>query len=387
MKKASTLILMFVLGFLACGITVKWLEAQRDTRILSRGDVQVVRALQQTPKGEVLPSTQLTLAAESAIESVVNIDTTQIVERPSDPFGFFSQKYRAQGAGSGVIISADGYVMTNNHVAGDAETIRVTLHDGRTYPAKLVGRDEDSDIAVVKIEATDLQPVKLGNSDSLRVADIVLAIGNPYGFGGTVTMGVVSAAKRRAIKIENTVLAEAIQTDASINPGNSGGALVNTKGELIGINTFIVSQSGGSVGLGFAIPINSAREVAAELIKSGSVPKPWLGAMDILDVSSMSEAYRRYLAQAGWDYKGDKGVLIRRIQNNGPFDKSGVRPGDVVVKIGKEEVNDEAGFVLAERKQEVGGIARVVLVRDGKEKTIDVNVEERPKNITYGGGG
>jgi S1-C subfamily serine protease len=380
MRGLISFVIVFVLGFAACALAVKLIDTQGSGGF-GRGDADaLVRQLQSMPKATALDEPDaLALAAQKMVRSVVNIDTTGV--REGLAFGMFLQRYRTQESGSGVIISEDGYVLTNNHVAGNADTIAVTLHDGRTYDGKLVGKDADSDIAVVKIDAQGLVPAQLGNSDGLRVGEVVLAIGNPLGFGGTVTMGVVSATKRRAFRIDDTVLAEAIQTDASINPGNSGGALVNLKGEVVGINTFIVSPSGGSIGLGFAIPINSARIVAGELIAHGSIKKPWIGLGQVRSISTIGPDVQRYWGRRyGWKYSGKDGVVVLGFDENerSELEKAGAQAGDVIVQVAKEPTPDENSLILAERNLTIGSTVDVTIVRNDKRMTLNVHVVERP---------
>jgi len=277
--------------------------------------------------------------AERALPSVVNIASKIKVNAPQMPFfndpffrDFFpkgrpSPRYR-KGLGSGVIISADGVVITNNHVVARAQKIEVVLADKRRFSAKVVGRDEKSDLAVLKLKgAKGLRPISLGNSDKLRLGDVVLAIGNPFGVGQTVTMGIVSAKGRGNMGIVD--YEDFIQTDAAINPGNSGGALVNMKGELVGINTAILSRSGGYQGIGFAIPTNMVKPIAKSLQKHGKVVRGWLGVV-------IQEPTRDMARTLG--LPTHQGVLITDVDPRGPAGKAGLKRDDLVIKVNKSVV-------------------------------------------------
>ena len=278
--------------------------------------------------------------AESSVSGVVNISSQKIVRSPqsrspffSDPFfrEFFGQRYREvprerreQSLGSGVIVSKDGVVLTNNHVIDQADIIKVTLADGREFDAEVVGKDPDTDIAVLRLKGKpeNLHPLGFGDSSSLRLGDIVLAIGNPFGVGQTVTMGIVSAKGRADVGIVD--YEDFIQTDAAINPGNSGGALVDANGRLVGINTAILSRSGGYQGIGFAIPSNMAKAIMESLLREGTVRRGWLGA-SIQDIDkNLAEALGLATTQ---------GVLVAGVEPNGPADAAGLRVGDVIVDV------------------------------------------------------
>ena len=281
-------------------------------------------------------------AVAHAAPAVVNIYTAKVlVERTNPLFNdpvfqhFFGnrlgepRKRLQTSLGSGVIISPDGLILTNHHVIADADEIQVVLSDGRTVHAQVIGSDPDTDIALLRTKEKGLPAVTLGNSAPLRVGDVVLAIGNPFGVGQTVTMGIVSATGRNQLGI-NT-FENFIQTDAAINPGNSGGALVNAEGELIGINTAIFSKSGGSQGIGFAIPINLAGEVMNQLLANGRVVRGWFG---IAGQDITQELARSF------GLKDTKGVLVSAVQEQGPADKAGIHPGDVITTIGEQHPQD-----------------------------------------------
>ena len=319
-------------------------------------------------------------AVERAAPAVVNVYTAKLVrERPNplleDPFlrRFFGRllpesRPRLQTSlGSGVIIDREGHILTNHHVIAGADEIEVALRDGRHASAKLVGSDPDTDLALLRIELPRLPVAVLGDSRRLRVGDVVLAIGNPFGVGQTVTLGIVSAVGRRGLGI-NT-FEDFIQTDAAINPGNSGGALVDASGRVVGINSAIFSRSGGSLGIGFAIPTHIARTVAKELIAHGRVVRGWLG-VQIQDLDPrLAESFGLRVAQ---------GVVVAAVLRGGPADRAGLRPGDVILRIGGRPVRDARDAldrIAARRPGE-----RVVLegLRDGAPARWEATIGERP---------
>ena len=308
---------------------------------------------------------------------------------PDDPLlrEFFGERFRQQpnrperrqgGLGSGVIVRADGYILTNDHVVDGADQVTVELTDGRSLQAKVVGSDAPSDLAVLKVEGSNLQTLTLGDSDNVRVGDVVLAVGNPLGIGQTVTMGIVSAKGRATRGAGSGGYEDFIQTDAPINQGNSGGALVSTRGELIGINSQILSPSGGNIGIGFAIPANMARNVMTQLIEKGEVRRGLLG-VTIQPVTS-DIARSLGLSQV-------RGALVNAVTAGGPADKGGVQRGDVItaidgntVKDGNELRNDVAQMLPGSR-------VKLTLIRDGKEQTANVTLAElETRDATARGG-
>jgi Do/DeqQ family serine protease len=302
---------------------------------------------------------------------------------PEDPFfrQFFNipdhppveQEYQA--AGSGVIMNAQkGYLLTNNHVVDHADKITVTLYDNRRLEAKVIGRDPASDVAVLQIPAEHLTAIKAGNSDSLRVGDYVVAIGNPFGLHSTVTAGIVSALGRSGLDIEG--YEDFIQTDASINPGNSGGALVDLKGDLVGINTAIVGPSGGNVGIGFAIPINMARAVMTDLIKYGKVVRGQLGVY-VQDVTPD-------VAQA-MHLKQSTGALVSRVEPGSPADRAGIRAGDVIEQLDSSAVQGAADLRNRIGLMQVGTELRIGLVRNGKPLTVEARLGQQEIQAQAGG--
>jgi serine protease DegQ len=273
--------------------------------------------------------------------------------------------------GSGVIVSPQGIILTNHHVIEGADEIEVAFTDGRKRNAKLIGSDPETDIAVLKIDAADLpSPITLGKMESVQVGDVVLAIGNPFGVGQTVTSGSVSALGRSQLGI-NT-FENFIQTDAAINPGNSGGALVDTKGNLIGINTAIYSRSGGNMGIGFAIPINTAKQVMESILTNGSVTRGWIG----VEPQNLSKE----LAESLNLPKDTTGVLISGVLEGGPADKAGIKPGDVLTQANDQKVGDVVTLLNHIAQSNPGDEAKVSLLRKGKEMSLKVQIGKRPKS-------
>lgn len=319
-------------------------------------------------------------AVESAAPAVVNIHTRKIVTERNqfldDPFfrEFFGDSFGVprkrleSSLGSGVIISPQGYLLTNNHVIAGADEIQVSLRDGRTTTAEIVGTDPDTDVAILYIKLKDLPVITMGLSENLRVGDVVLAIGNPFGVGQTVTSGIVSAKGRNMLGI-NT-FENFIQTDAAINPGNSGGALVNAHGELIGINTAIFSKSGGSHGIGFAIPISLAKDVMTQIIEHGHVIRGWMG-IALQDVNeSLAKSFKLDTTDA---------VIITNLIRNGPADQAGLTRGDVITHINDKPVKSTHTALNLISEEKPGTTIEVKGYRNGKSKTWKVTVIQRPK--------
>jgi S1-C subfamily serine protease len=293
--------------------------------------------------------------------AVVNIDTESQVQTV---FGVFPR----QGAGSGVIVSPDGYIMTNNHVVSGAQQIKVTLISGRRFTGKVVGTDAFADVAVVKVDTKEpLVAAKLGNSSSLKVGQLAIAIGNPFGLGSTVTVGVVSALNR-SIQVPGFAVEDLVQTDAAINPGNSGGALVDSGANVIGINTAIIPESRG---LGFAIPIDTARAIMQQLIEHGQVVRPYVG------VGFGGDIDRETAAQ--YNLPVDHGVIIRDVDPKGPSAAVGIRQGDIIVAIDGKQVNNWNDFLRELFTKRPGDRVRLEVVRDGARKTFEVTLAQRPR--------
>ncbi|MBA4212953.1 MAG: 2-alkenal reductase [Polaromonas sp.] len=304
-------------------------------------------------------------AARAASPAVVSINTSKVAHsapQSNDPwfrFFFGDQGARPQtGLGSGVIVSPAGYILTNNHVIEEADQIEVVLNDGRKSAAQVIGTDPETDLAILKIALTELPVITLGNSDALSIGDPVLAIGNPFGVGQTVTSGIVSALGRTQLGI-NT-FENFIQTDAAINPGNSGGALVDTHGHLMGINTAIYSRSGGSMGIGFAIPTSTARSVLEAIVRDGQVTRGWIGVEPQDLTPELAESF---------GLASDAGVIITGVLQNGPAAQAGIRPGDVITSVAGRDVNNVAQLLSAVAALKPGTPATLEVVRkDGKSR-------------------
>jgi len=322
----------------------------------------------------------LAAAARKATPAVVNIYTVKDV-RPRNSLlddNAFRQAFpdlaerlpqrKQNSLGSGVIVSADGYVLTSNHVVAGADDIQLVLADGRVLKARITGTDPESDLAVLKADAAGLPSITFGSLEHVEVGDPVLAIGNAYGFGHTVTSGIVSALGRTSLGINR--YEDFIQTDAPINPGNSGGALVDANGSLIGVNSAIYSQSGGSMGIGFAIPVSLARTVLEQIIQNGEVTRGWLG----VEPQDLTADLARALALERVD-----GVLIRSVQRGGPADSAGIAPRDVVVEIAGKPTRDTPTLLARIAELKPGSTVKLVVVRANAPVDVDVTIGKRPK--------
>jgi len=275
---------------------------------------------------------------------------------------------RATSLGSGVIVAREGYVLTNHHVVEGADEIQLVLADGRRIAAKLRGSDPETDLAVLKADAADLPSITLGDPAGVQVGDVVLAIGNPFGFGNTVTLGIVSALGRSRLGINR--YEDFIQTDAAINPGNSGGALVDISGRLIGINSTICSRSGGSLGIGFAIPVSLASDVLAQIIEKGEVTRGWFG----VEPQDVDDEIARVLS-----LPSAQGVLIRGVQRGGPAERAGLQVGDVVVDVEGRPTRDTPALLARIAELPPGSNAKVTVLRDARPVQIEVAVGKRPR--------
>ena len=349
---------------------------------------------------EAQPSRPFPLASEQAFvdvakrvtPAVVNISTTRVVRRGREERPFFNDPYfrqffgdsfsapqvpreqKVQSLGSGVIVDPNGYIITNNHVVDHAEEVRVLLGDKREFKGKVIGTDPKTDLAVVKIDAKNLPTVPWADSAQLQVGEYVLAVGNPFGLNQTVTMGIVSAVGRANVGIAD--YEDFIQTDAAINPGNSGGALVNTRGELIGINTAIFSQSGGYMGIGFAVPSEMAKPVMESLIKTGKVVRGWLGV-------SIQEMTPKLAEQFG--LKESKGVLVSDVLPKSPAEQAGIKRGDILLEIDGKPIEGAAQLRNIVTEAPVGKTLRIKRFSDGKESEVAVTIGEQPKEIARRG--
>ncbi|MEP0848418.1 MAG: DegQ family serine endoprotease [Phycisphaerae bacterium] len=325
--------------------------------------------------------------AKAIKPSVVSVRSVQRIEarerniplpfRDRGPFGedfmqrFFGrgtpepEEFVRRGLGTGVIVSPDGYIVTNNHVVRDASDVSVVLSDSRTYSAKVVGTDEKTDVAVLKVEASDLMPAELGDSDALSVGEWVLAIGSPFGLSQTVTAGIISATGRANVGIAD--YEDFIQTDAAINPGNSGGPLVNLEGKVIGINTAIATRTGGYQGIGFAIPAKMVRQIMQSIVKEGKVVRGWLG----VSIQNLNEGLSR-----SFQFEGKSGVLVGDVVPDGPADRAGVKAGDIITRLDGREVTDMNQLRNTVAAIKPGTKVSLEVFREGQTRTVSVAVGE-----------
>ena len=385
MKRIWLLFSQTVTILLAAYFVVATLQPQWLNKRTSVAGVSVIEAPTSKLPRAATPSSSgaiggFAAAAKIASAAVVSINTSRAAARnpyADDPWFkfFYGDQGRAEpqgGLGSGVIISADGYILTNNHVVEGAEQIEVVLNDTRKATAKVIGTDPDTDLAILKIELEKLPAIVLGDSDALQVGDPVLAIGNPFGVGQTVTGGIVSALGRNQLGI-NT-FENFIQTDAAINPGNSGGALVDVNGHLMGINTAIYSRSGGSMGIGFAIPVSTAKQVLEGIVKDGQVTRGWIGVEPQDLNAELAEAFRLKpeAAKAG-------GVIITGVLQNGPAAQGGIRPGDVITAVNGKAVGNVSQLLTAVAALKPGTPAPLKVLRDNGPVEIAVTPGKRQR--------
>ena len=343
------------------------------------GEVVTIREA-SNPQSADVALVSLRKAAEKAMPAVVNIYTTKETRLPHQPFmddplfrRFFGDQFdresrQTASLGSGVIVGPEGYVLTNNHVIETADEIEVAFAGGRKSPAKVVGTDPETDLAVLKVATAHLPTIAFGDSKGLSIGDFVLAIGNPFGVGQTVTMGIVSAKGRSRLGI--STFEDFIQTDAAINPGNSGGALVDSAGNLVGINSAIYSRTGGSLGIGFAIPSELARHVMEEIIQHGSVTRGWIG-VEVQDISpELAESFR---------LPSTNGTLIAGVQPGGPADRAGIRRGDILIGVESKAFTDSTEMLNLIAALKPGDQAMLKIVRDHQEKQVKIQVGTRPR--------
>ena len=344
-----------------------------------------------TPQVPSLPE-QPANALEAQVEAVYTQAGSAVVNVTSVTYAydFFFNPVPQEGTGSGFVYDEEGHIVTNYHVIENAEELSVTLADGETYSAQIVGEDPTNDLAVIGIDAEDLpQPIPLADSDALNVGQFVVAIGNPFGLERTLTAGVISSLGRVIRGPEQNFIGEVIQTDAAINPGNSGGPLLDLKGRLIGVNSQIVSPSQANAGVGFAVPANTVRRVVPELIARGRYPHPWLGIEPI----SLTAERARAFQEAGMEVPVDRGVLVLRVARGGPAEQAGIRGGDRVAQLGRYRVPVGGDIIIAinqepvddyqdltvylETETRVGDTIDVTFIRDGDAQTVQVTLEER----------
>ncbi|MEO8170175.1 MAG: Do family serine endopeptidase [Oxalobacteraceae bacterium] len=348
------------------------------------GDSQSVRiasvSIQEAAPSQSPAQNSYRDAAKRAMPSVVNIFTTKEARKLKNPYlddpvfkkffgdGNSEPEENQSSLGSGVVISPQGYILTNNHVVEAADEIEVALADGRKVPAKVVGADPETDLAVIKIDVPNLHAITLGRIDQAQVGDPVLAIGNPFGVGQTVTMGIISALGRNHLGI-NT-FENFIQTDAAINPGNSGGALIDTSGNLLGINTAIYSRSGGSLGIGFAIPVSTVKTVMESIISTGQVVRGWIGVEPQDITPELAESF-------GLTKKA--GAIIAGVLRDGPADKAGIKPGDILVAVDDKPVTDTTEMLNLIAQLTPGNKAKFTILRRNQETEMQVIIGKRPK--------
>jgi serine protease DegQ len=367
---AQTATILLAAYFVVATLKPQWL-GQRP----SLSEVVALIQAPATPLDAPPPMDSLRVAAQKASAAVVSINTSQAARKtPQSNEPWFQYFFGEQGntpqvgLGSGVIVSPNGFILTNNHVVEGADEIEVTLNDRRSTRAKVIGTDPDTDLAILKIELDRLPVIVLGDSDSAQVGDRVLAIGNPFGVGQTVTSGIVSALGRNQLGI-NT-FENFIQTDAAINPGNSGGALVDTNGNLLGINTAIYSRSGGNMGIGFAIPVSTAKQVLEGIVKDGQITRGWIG-VEPNDLSpELAETF---------DVKTQQGVIITGVLQGGPAAQAGIRPGDVIAKVAGEPVANVAQLLTLVASLKPATPARFAIARKTETLELDVTPGVRPK--------
>ena len=366
-----TAVIAALIGYLAANWTLnRRMQEQEDTAALVAGKTDKKSVPQR--RVEVTNVPNFSDAAESAVQSVVYVKVTQRaggqqVGSLLDLIFGFAQTPRDQvGLGSGVIIRPDGYIVTNNHVIAGADEIEVTLENNRVYPARLVGTDPATDIALIKIDAEDLPNVPMGNSDDLRLGEWVLAIGSPYDLRSTITAGIVSAKGRSMPNYDGQYRVESfIQTDAAVNPGNSGGALVNAAGELVGINTSIISRTGSYTGYSFAVPVNIVSKVVDDFIEYGEVQRAILG-VSITDVNAELAAQAN-LAEID-------GVYVMSVQKESPAEKGGIEEGDVIKEVNLNPVHNSAGLQEQISRLRPGEKAVVTILREGKQREVVVTL-------------
>ena len=369
---AQTVTVGLALWFIVTTLKPEWTGGIRDSKLIQSSIPMFEAPVNATPAQNSYRE-----AAKRAMPAVVNIFTTKGARQPKHPFmddplfrRFFGdqQEEKQFSLGSGVIISPKGYVLTNNHVIETADEIEVALADGRKSVAKVVGTDPETDLAVIRIDLPNLPAITLGHADQTQVGDVVLAIGNPFGVGQTVTMGIVSAVGRNHLGI-NT-FENFIQTDAAINPGNSGGALIDANGNLLGINTAIYSRSGGSLGIGFAIPVTTVKNVMESIIASGQVIRGWIGVEPQDITPELAESF-------GLSRKS--GAIIAGVLKGGPADKAGIKPGDILVSVDGKPVADTTEMLNLIAQLTPGNKAKMTVLRKSREATLDVVVGKRPR--------
>lgn len=373
-KRLFWLPVVLLIGFLLGGLTFYFLSksiAPEYTLLAPR----IPKQIEETSRA-------FSEIAKSVSPAVVNISTTKVLKRRETPFDEFfnflqppsdrgARRWKERSLGSGVIVSADGFIVTNNHVVEQADEIRVTLYDKKSFRARVVGSDPKTDIAIIKIDAKGLPIIPWGDSDRLQVGEFVLAIGNPFGLNHTITMGIISAVGRADVGIAD--YEDFIQTDAAINPGNSGGPLVNIRGELIGINTAIFSKTGGYQGIGFAAPSNMVQLIIEQLRKEGRVTRGWIG-VTIQELTP--ELAHEFGADASADIFG--GVLVSDVAKGGPAHRAGIKRGDIILEFGGKKARDAATLRNMVAQSKIGSHVEIKLIRQKKKMIVRVSIAKLP---------
>jgi serine protease DegQ len=369
---AQTITIAFGLYLVVATVRPEWLQRMQPARRIDTGPAPVLQAAAlNKPTGASFRD-----AAGRAMPSVVSIFSSKAPSKTQAAkqqqlrrfFGDGAPDPQSASLGSGVIVSPDGYILTNNHVIDDADDIEVGLADGRTVPAKIVGTDPETDLAVIRIAERKLPVMLLGHPEQAKVGDVVLAIGNPFGVGQTVTMGIISAVGRNNLHINH--FENFIQTDAAINFGNSGGALVDTSGNLLGINSAIYSQTGGSVGIGFAIPVTTAKSVLDEIVAHGQVVRGWIGIESQDITPELADSF-------GLSQKS--GAIIAGVVRGSPAERAGMKPGDILSNVDGKEVASTTEMLNLIAQLAPGGTTRMTVIRKNRPATLDVKVGKRPR--------
>jgi serine protease Do len=396
--RRTTAILTLVAASIGGGLIAAFAvmnHSNTPVAVVARADTNAQRTVSQL-------SNSFADVIEKASPAVVEISMTRVIKASeqqgnnpflSDPFfrqffggqGMRPRDQREEGLGSGVIISPSGYIVTNNHVVDKATSLKVTLSDGRDFPAKLIGADPQTDVAVVKINANDLPTMPFANSDGSRVGDLCFAIGNPFGQSHTVTMGIVSAKGRNLLRESPGQIQDFIQTDASINPGNSGGALINARGEMIGMNTMILTGGGasfggeaGNIGIGFAVPSNLTKQVMDQLMKGGKVSRGYIGVL--------LQGVSPEVAQQ-FGLKDTHAAIITRVDAGTPGAKAGLKVGDAIVGIDGQKIEDSNDLTLKVTEHSPGSTVALDVIRNGEPMKVNVTLGQRPTAVNFGGSG
>jgi len=399
MTKSSSSVLVFAIGFVACAVTLRALYGLPVNPLQAADDPRAKAAVLTTLNTTPNPERHFTgdsVVADAAAKlepAIVEIHTVgKAIHTDPNPFaqmfggGFGNmgggQVIQPKGAGSGVIISPDGYIITNNHVVADAQTLTVQVGD-KGYTAKVVGTDPVSDIAVVKIQAdrgATFPVAELGDSSDIRIGDWAIAIGDPLDIGTTVTLGIISALNRSGMQAENHQMQPVIQTDAAINPGNSGGALANIDGQVIGINEAIASPTGYYAGIGFAIPINTAKKIAAELIKDGKIVRPYLG-VSYAPLKGFPAAARQ---QMGITIDADNGVVVQQVYPGSPAAVAGLQVYDVILEANRQKITGADQLNDLVQKSPVGSTMTLLVSRNGQNQILTATLKQRPDAFGQG---